>query len=155
LPATTETIAKAEGIPSVYLAKIFQKLVKARFVRAVRGKKRGYVFARPPEEIRLLELLEVIEGNSLFDDCFLRHCVCGGTPENCHIFSTWINATRRLKELLEDTTVTTAAWSHPQHRFLSLPESLAGPKDKQKTKMTESESTTSGLPVSSSGQRED
>ena len=73
LPATTETIAKAEGIPSVYLAKIFQKLVKARFVRAVRGKKRGYVFARPPEEIRLLELLEAIEGDSLFDDCFLRH----------------------------------------------------------------------------------
>lgn len=137
LPATTAMIAKAEGIPSGYLAKIFQQLVKARFVRVVRSKKRGYVFARSPEEISLLELFEVIEGGPLFDDCFLRHCECGGTPENCHIFSVWINATRRIKELLEETTVATAAWNHPEHRFLSLPESLAGPKDKRRTKLTE------------------
>ena len=29
LPVTTATVAKAEGIPSDYLAKIFQQLVKA------------------------------------------------------------------------------------------------------------------------------
>ena len=143
LPATTDTIAKAEGIPSGYLAKIFQQLAKARIVRAVRSKKKGYVFARSPEEISLLELFEVIEGGPLFDDCFLRHCECGGTPENCHIFSVWIDATRRIKELLEETTVATAAWSHPEHRFLSLPKSLAGPKDKQRTKLTESGTATS------------
>ncbi len=34
LPATTNTIAKAEGIPVGYLAKIFQKLVKAGLVKA-------------------------------------------------------------------------------------------------------------------------
>jgi Rrf2 family protein len=134
LPVTTATVAKAEGIPPDYLAKIFQQLVKARFVRAVRGRKRGYVFARPPEEIGLLELFEAIEGRPLFDDCFLRHCECGGTPENCRIFSIWTDATRQIKELLEETTVATAAWSHPTHRFLSLPESLAGPKDKQRMK---------------------
>ncbi|MHC4084138.1 MAG: Rrf2 family transcriptional regulator [Planctomycetota bacterium] len=32
LPATTATIAKAEGIPAGYLAKIFRRLVKARLV---------------------------------------------------------------------------------------------------------------------------
>lgn len=87
LPVTTDTIAKAEGIPSDYLAKVFQQLVKSRFVRAIRGRNRGYVFARPPEEIGLLELFEAIGGGQLFDDCFLRHCECSGTPENCRIFS--------------------------------------------------------------------
>jgi len=134
LPATSAMIAKAEGIPSNYLAKIFQQLVKARFVKAVKGKNRGYVFARPPEEISLLELFEVMEGSPLFDDCFLRHCQCGGTKENCRIFSVWVNATKRIKEILEETTVTAAAWSHPEHRFLSLPESLAESKDKKITK---------------------
>lgn len=122
LPATTSTVAKAEGIPSGYLAKVFQRLVKARFVKAVRGERRGYVFARPPEEISLLELLEAIEGGPLFDDCLLRHCECGGTPRNCRIFSVWVTTTRRIKEALEETTVAEAAWHHPEHRFLRLPE---------------------------------
>ncbi|MHC4168173.1 MAG: RrF2 family transcriptional regulator [Planctomycetota bacterium] len=126
LPVTAVTVAKAEGIPSDYLAKIFQQLAKARFVKAIRGRKRGYVFARPPERITLLELFEAIEGGPLFDDCFLRHCHCGGTPDNCRIFSIWTEATRRIKKELEDTTVASATWAHPEHRFMSLPASLAG-----------------------------
>ena len=124
LPATTNTIAKAEGLPSGYLAKIFQKLVKAGFVKAVRGKNKGYIFAKSPEEISLLELFEVIEGQSLFDDCLLRHCECGGTPENCCIFAKWISATKKIKQLFEETSLAAAAWNHPEHRFFSLPESL-------------------------------
>jgi len=124
LPVTAMTVAKAEGVPSDYLAKIFQQLAKARFVKAIRGRKRGYVFARPPEQITLLELFEAIEGGPLFDDCFLRHCQCGGSPDNCTIFSIWTDATRQIKQKLEDTTVASAAWSHPEHRFMSLPESL-------------------------------
>jgi Rrf2 family iron-sulfur cluster assembly transcriptional regulator len=134
LPATTATIAKAEGIPHDYLAKIFQQLVKARFVKAVKSKNRGYVFAKPPDEISLLELFEAVEGSPLFDDCFLRHCECGGTKENCRIYSVWANATKRIEDLLTETTVATAAWNHPEHRFLSLPESLANRNDKKKTK---------------------
>lgn len=134
LPATTATIAKAEGIPSDYLAKIFQKLVKKGFIKAVRGKKKGYIFARPPEQINVLELLETIESRPLFDDCLLRHCECGGTQENCRVFSTWVDATRELKKLLEDTSVATAAWSHPEHRFMSLSESLEDSRNKDKKK---------------------
>ncbi len=139
LPVTTSTIAKAEGIPPGYLAKIFQRLVKARLVRSVRGQKRGYVFARPPEEINLLELFEVIEGGPLFEDCLLRHCECGGTPENCYIYAQWVNTTKKMSKLLSKTTVATAAWNHPQHRFYSLPASLEATKKKVKTKTDKSE----------------
>jgi Rrf2 family protein len=143
LPATTETIAKAEGIPSGYFAKIFKRLVKAGCVRAERGKNRGYVFAKPPEEINLLELFEAIESSPLFDSCFLQHCECAGTPENCRIFAIWFNTTRQIKELLEETTVANATWNHPQHRFLSLPESLDGTKTRHKTKLAEPEKAAS------------
>ncbi len=139
LPVTVDTIAKAEGIPPGYLAKVFQRLVKARFVRAVRGRKRGYVFARQPEEISLLELFEVIEGGPLFDDCFLKHCECGGTPENCYIYAQWVSATKKMSQLLAETSVVTAAWNHPQHRFHSLPESLEASKKKSRRKVAEAE----------------
>ncbi|MHC4125251.1 MAG: RrF2 family transcriptional regulator, partial [Planctomycetota bacterium] len=136
LPATINTIAKAEGLPPGYLAKIFQKLAKAGFVKAVRGKNKGYVFAKSPEEINLLELFELIEGESLFDDCLLRHCECGGTLENCCIFAKWISATKKIKQLFLETSLATAAWNHPEHRFYSLPESLKKLNDKSKTKAT-------------------
>lgn len=138
LPATTSTIAKAEGIPPGYLAKIFQRLVKARLVRSVRGRKRGYVFARPPEEISLLELFEVIEGGPLFEDCFMRHCECGGTPENCCIYAQWASVTMKINKFLGETSVVTAAWNHPEHRFHSLPESLEVGKKKAKRKAAKS-----------------
>jgi len=124
LPVTTAVIAKAEGIPQGYLAKIFQQLVNAHFVKALRGRQRGYVFDRSPEDISMLELFEVIEQGPLFDDCLLRHCNCGGTLTNCRIYAQWHAATGKISRLLEETSLATAAWNHPEHRFYTLPESL-------------------------------
>lgn len=138
LPATTNTIAKAEGIPPGYLAKIFQQLVKAGFVKAVRSGSRGYVFAKSPEEISLLELFELIEGEPLFDDCLLRHCECGGTPDNCCIYAKWVSATKKINQLLAETSLVTAAWNHPEHRFYSLPESLEAVNKRLKKKVAKS-----------------
>jgi len=121
LPVTSRAMARAEGMPVGYLAKVLQRLVKAGFVRSVKGRERGYVFARPPEDISLLELFDALEGQPLFDDCPLRHCACGGTSRNCHIFAQWLTATKKVKELLGETTISSAAWHHPEHRFDVLP----------------------------------
>jgi Rrf2 family protein len=116
LPIASRSIARAEGIPVGYLAKVLQQLARAGYVRAVKGRDRGYVFARPPEEISLLELFETLEGEPLFDDCPLRHCACDGTSDNCYIFAQWLAATRRMRDLLSATTIASAAWHHPEHR---------------------------------------
>jgi len=121
LPATAETIAKAEGIPRESLTKTFQGLTRAGFIQFVRGARSGYVFVRPPSEITLLELFETLDGEPLFDDCPLRHCECGGTPENCCIFARWVSATKRIKQLFEETSIVTAAWNHPEHLFDAAP----------------------------------
>jgi Rrf2 family protein len=123
LPVTSKAMAKAEGMPPGYLAKILQQLAKAGLIRSAKGRDRGYIFARPPEEISLLDLFDAMEDEPLFGDCPLRHCACGGTNENCHIFAQWTAATRRFKDLLDETTVASAAWNHPEHRF-HLPPSI-------------------------------
>lgn len=124
LPATSSMIAKAEGIPAGYLAKVMQQVAKAGFIRSVKGRSRGYVFAKRPDEISLLGLFEALEGRPLFTDCPLRHCACGGTSRNCRIFAQWVGATRHFRELLDETTVASAAWNHPEHRFNVPPESM-------------------------------
>jgi len=125
LPVTSKVMAKAEGMPAGYLAKVLQQLVKAGFVRSVRGRERGYIFAKPPEEISRLDLFQTMDGEPLFDDCPLRHCTCGGTRQNCHIYAQWVSATRGMKELLDEMTIATAAWQHPEHRF-GVPNAKSG-----------------------------
>ncbi len=56
-------ISRRNNIPPQYLGQIFNQLVKADIIRSVRGKSGGYRLARPPEEITVLEILEVLEGN--------------------------------------------------------------------------------------------
>jgi Rrf2 family protein len=130
LPVTSTTIAKAEGIPSGYLSKVLRQLVRAGFIRSVRGQDRGYIFARPPEEISLLQVIEAIEGQPMFDDCPLRYCDCRGTTQNCRVFSQWVSATNRFRELLAEMTIVVIAWDHPEHRFDQLLKSAARGKGK-------------------------
>lgn len=121
LPATVETMAQAEGIPTGYLGRILQQLAHAGLVRFVSGRKRGYVFAKSPEEISLTDVLETIEGEPVFDDCPLKHCLCGGTPENCRIYARWVSGTRKIRDIFDETTIASAAWNHPEHRFNEAP----------------------------------
>ena len=55
-------IAKAEGIPSKYLEGILVQLKTAGLVLSERGKKGGYRLAKPAAEIRMIEIVEALEG---------------------------------------------------------------------------------------------
>jgi Rrf2 family transcriptional regulator, iron-sulfur cluster assembly transcription factor len=108
LPMTSENIAKAEGIPVKYLAKILHRLAKAHIIKASRGNNKGYSFDRSPKEISLFELFEAIEGRPLFEGCFMKHCECGGTPGNCLVYAQWVSATKKITKFLSETTVEAA-----------------------------------------------
>ncbi len=114
LPVQLSTIAKAEGISLSQLTKIFHILTEAGFVIKSENGRSAYNFARPPHELTLLGLIETIEGYKLFDDCFMKHCDCRGTVENCDIYKCWHDATRVLTKKLAETTIQDAACRHPE-----------------------------------------
>jgi Rrf2 family protein len=72
-------IADAQDLPANFLAKIFQKLARHGLLVSQRGRGRGYVLARSPRAIRMREILEAVEGPSLFDRCLLWNGHCGDT----------------------------------------------------------------------------
>jgi Rrf2 family protein len=117
LPLTVNHIAKAESIPPGYLSKLFQKLAKAGLIRALKGQHKGYVFAKPPDKISLLEIIETIEGNPVFGKCIIQHCNCGEAQKDCRIFKQWQESTRQMTDLFSEITLTTAAWTHPEQCF--------------------------------------
>lgn len=60
---TIKKIADRQNIPRQYLEQIFNQLGRAEIIRSVRGKYGGYQLARPPGDIRVSEIVTVLEGN--------------------------------------------------------------------------------------------
>lgn len=55
-------LARRRGIPVQFLEGLFATLRRAGILNSQRGVRGGYTFARPPEEITVLEVVEVLEG---------------------------------------------------------------------------------------------
>jgi Rrf2 family protein len=56
------TIARAQEIPPLFLAKVFQALTKAGVVKSRRGVRGGFSLGRAASEITIKEVIEAIEG---------------------------------------------------------------------------------------------
>ncbi|MGE9266884.1 MAG: RrF2 family transcriptional regulator [Verrucomicrobiales bacterium] len=56
-----DDIAQAEAIPTSFLAQILHSLKKHGFVTSRRGKSGGWILARPPSQIDLLEIITALE----------------------------------------------------------------------------------------------
>ena len=62
---TAQEIAERRHIPEKYLVHILLQLKRAGLVRSVRGAQGGYLLARAPEAVRLLDVVEAIDGGIL------------------------------------------------------------------------------------------
>ncbi len=61
-PATIVDIAQAQSIPARFLEAILRQLKQAGLTESVRGKKGGYVLAKPARSITIGEVIRLMEG---------------------------------------------------------------------------------------------
>jgi Rrf2 family transcriptional regulator, cysteine metabolism repressor len=61
-PVPLAELARRRDIPVQVLENLFATLRRAGILRSQRGVKGGYLFARPPGEITVLEIVELLEG---------------------------------------------------------------------------------------------
>ncbi len=61
-PVPIGEIARRREIPVQFLEGLFATLRRAGILQSQRGVKGGYSFARPPEELTVLEVVEALEG---------------------------------------------------------------------------------------------
>jgi Rrf2 family transcriptional regulator, cysteine metabolism repressor len=61
-PVPIGEIARARDIPVQFLEGLFATLRRGGILQSQRGVKGGYSFARPPAEINVLEVVELLEG---------------------------------------------------------------------------------------------
>lgn len=96
-------ISEEYKIPRSFLAKILQKLVKAKIVRSYRGVKGGFSLARPAKEITVLDVLQAIEGKLSLNICVVDRKRCGFS-KNCPVHTVWLNAQAKVVDTLRKAT---------------------------------------------------
>ena len=61
-PVPIGELARRRDIPVQFLEQLFATLRRAGVLRSQRGVKGGYAFARAPEEVTVLEVVELLDG---------------------------------------------------------------------------------------------
>ena len=69
-------IAKEKEVPFDFLQKILRKLKNAGFVAVKRGPGGGFALIQPPLDIRLLDILDTIQGPLAVSRCLLGDHEC-------------------------------------------------------------------------------
>ena len=90
-PVPIGEIAKARDIPVQFLEGLFATLRRAGILQSQRGVKGGYLFARPPAEVTVLEVTELLDGE------------LGSGPGATD--QVWAEATGALKSVLRVTSI--------------------------------------------------
>jgi Rrf2 family transcriptional regulator, cysteine metabolism repressor len=61
-PVPIGELARRRDVPVQFLEQLFAVLRRAGVINSQRGVKGGYRFARPPEEVTVLEIVELLDG---------------------------------------------------------------------------------------------
>ncbi len=108
-PLSSRDLAELQGISPTFLAKIFTKLEKAGIVRATEGVRGGYVLARAPTEVSLLDVVDAIEGDKPLFECqeIRGRCALFGdrppgwaTAGVCSIHAAMLQAEKAMRDQL-------------------------------------------------------
>jgi len=95
-------ISEEYKIPRSFLAKILQKLVKAKIVRSYRGVKGGFSLAKQARDISALDVLEAIEGKLAINLCLIDKKKCNFS-KHCPTYFLWVNVQSKVADALKKT----------------------------------------------------
>src|ERR671938_1673185 len=87
-PLGVYEIARRQRIPERFLEQIFGELRRAKILESHRGAHGGFYFAVPPEEITVLDIVEILDG-----EVRPARCSAGGT---CYIADAPLCATSEV-----------------------------------------------------------
>jgi len=87
-PVPIAELARRAGLPSQFLEQLFVSLRRGGVVASQRGVKGGYYFAKPPAQITVLEVVELLDG-----------------PLGAEATGVFADAAKAAREVLERTTI--------------------------------------------------
>ncbi len=99
-------IAIDSDLPEKFLELILLELKNARIVESVRGAKGGYRLRRPPEEIKLSEIIRLVDGPlAPFGDADQLRNLIVTDPDHRALYGVFLEVRDAAAKILESTSV--------------------------------------------------
>lgn len=97
-------ISERQEISLLYLQQLVKPLITSGLVRSTRGPRGGLSLSRPPSEITLYQVFQILEGSFSPVDCISNPDVCP-RHESCVTRDTWSEIKAAVNGVLESTTL--------------------------------------------------
>ena len=103
-PILLKDIAQRQQISLSYLEHLVTPLIAGGLIRSTRGAKGGVSLAKPPEEIKLSEVIQLLEGSLAPVECVNNPKLCPRS-ELCVTRDVWTELKNAMAGVLESTTL--------------------------------------------------
>lgn len=103
-PVILKNVSKEEEISIRYLEQIIIPLKLSKLVKSIRGAGGGYILTQPPSKVKLIEIIEALEGPIALVDCVDDLDYCDRMPR-CATFEVWKEANNLLRDYFSKTTL--------------------------------------------------
>jgi len=103
-PIELKEIAKRENISLKYLEQVIVPLRTAGLVKSARGSKGGYFLAKPPSEVYLKDLVQILEGPLNLIECLNDPKVCQKVPY-CVTRDIWKEVSDAIDRIFHSVTL--------------------------------------------------
>ena len=105
-PTSLTEISLRQGISLDYLEQLFSKLRKNNLVQSSRGPSGGYRLTKPPEEIKLLSIIDAVDEKIKTVKCRKESKKsCNGKSIKCITHNLWEDLETHISKFFEDNTL--------------------------------------------------
>ncbi|MGL5380510.1 RrF2 family transcriptional regulator [Clostridium sp.] len=102
-PVSIKTISQRQNISEYYLEQLFSPLRKANLIKSIRGAQGGYVLNKHPKEIKVSDVMFVLEGPIEIADC-IEGAECNNI-DCCATRLLWEKIKKSIDEVMENITL--------------------------------------------------
>ena len=100
----SDEISKKLKIPKEFISKILQSLTESGIIESKKGKAGGFKLAKNPSKIKLIDIVEAIDGLESFNSCVLGFPNC--SPEKpCPVHNQWGELRTKAYDMLSSETI--------------------------------------------------
>ena len=118
-PVHLKDIAKRQQISLPYLEHLIAPLIAGGMIRSIKGPRGGVLLAKPTEEIKLSEAIQLLEGSLALAECVNDPRICERS-EFCVTRDIWSELKMVMDGVLESITLQDLV---KRHRIKEQPES--------------------------------
>jgi len=98
-------IAGDLNIPSPFLAKILQVLVKRKVLSSTKGPNGGFSLIKDANKISLYEIVTIIDGNDVFHQCLISTRTCNENNIPCPVHTQYDPIRNEMIRLFKEQTI--------------------------------------------------